>query len=259
MPNWKIFEKNATKYLNSNIKLSGISFLANGESDSNASDIEVLRNEQVIFSIECKYSPAQSSQFVVKKLDNKFFYSEANRSNQNGSAKIIEHMNENFSYYSRSVGSVNLICDKNLMYERVIQQLSSKSIFFIAASVTENFSSHSPIVIDRVERLDQYFDISGVYRHKRSGTSYAKQADLAGISSYLKFGDKFYVHDPHNKLPAYPPLNSQIYMPDSDEKGYRVIKKRSNTNNRNVIFTLKLKDSLRLSNLNVVSEYILNC
>ncbi len=258
MSNWKKFEKNATKFLNSNVKLRGISFLANGESDSNASDIEVIFNGHVIFTIECKFSPAQSSQFVVKKINNQFVYSEANRSNENGSKAIIEHMNDNFSYYSTSVGSIDLICEQALMYERVIKQLSSKSVFFIASSVVDGFSSNSPIIIDRINNLDQYFNISGVYRNKRSGTSYAKQRDLDGLKNCIKRGDKFFVFDPKNTLPAYPSTNEKIYLPKSDEQGYRVIKKRSNTNNKNVIFTLKLKDGLQSSKLNLLSEYILN-
>lgn len=255
-PNWKKFEKNAAKHLNENIKMPDVIFKSVGESDSGASDVEVFVSEVLKFSIECKFVPAQSSQFVVKEVNGKFVYSDDNKSSEKGSKKIIQHMNDNFDSYAAQSGSVDLTCGPDLMYARVVEQLKVKSIFFAASESVGRFSEINPLVIDCVENLPKYFDISGVYRHKRSGTSYAKANHLGKFKGVIKKGSKFYVHDPKNLLPKYPPEDTSIFLPDADETGHRVFKKRSNTNNKNVIFTLKLKAGIKHTDLDILRKYI---
>jgi hypothetical protein len=256
MPAWKEFEKNVTTYLNDKIKISGISFISKGESDSNASDIEVYLNNKNIFSIECKYSPAQSSQFVVKEINNQFIFSEENRSSKDGASKIIQHMNTNYSSYSNSSNSCDLFCSKDLMFERVRKQLSAKSVFFISSSYISEYSISKPIVVDLISNIDKYFDISGKYRVKRSGTSYPNLSHLTGLNGYQKKGDKFYFYDPQNKMPNYPPNNSHLFLQAADGNGFRLIKKRSATSNKNVIFTLKLKNDIKFGGIDKLKNYI---
>ena len=62
---WELFEINCTDYLNKNCGYQNIHFIRDGASDSNNSDISVYHDNKKIFDIECKLSPAQSSQFLV--------------------------------------------------------------------------------------------------------------------------------------------------------------------------------------------------
>ena len=65
---WIDFEKNVTDYLSKNIDTDGIEFSRSGGSNANEPDINVFREGWTIFSIECKKSGSQSSQFVL--IDN---------------------------------------------------------------------------------------------------------------------------------------------------------------------------------------------
>ncbi len=250
MEKWKQFEKNSAIFLNKNICLNGVTFEPLGASDSNACDIKVQKDDNLLFSIECKYCPAQSSQFVVKRGSDsdKFIFSEENRSSSEGAEAIIQHMNQNFSYYSQSSTSdtnLDLICDKSLMYDRVVKQLNGKSVFFAASNYLSNFSDVRPLVLDLISEIPNYFDITGKFRTKQSGTRAALEKHLRHVSGHKKIQGKFYIHDPHCYLENYHPNDQSIYLQAPNAQGYRALRKRSSVRNANVIFSLTLKDKVR--------------
>ncbi|NLL06939.1 MAG: hypothetical protein GX270_14410 [Clostridiaceae bacterium] len=101
MENWQLFEQECCDYLNSHLKDYPFSFKCSGGSDSTSSDIEVMRNDTSVFSIEAKLSPSQSGQFVVLDNNNEFSYSPRNKFSSNiYSRKIVSYLNKNINLYT---------------------------------------------------------------------------------------------------------------------------------------------------------------
>ena len=137
---WKLFEESVFNYLIENIASEEIQFEYLGNSDSTKGDIAVIYRNNKIFNIECKENKSQSSQFVLELDRNKeiFFFSNKNKSNPSKANQIIDHMNNNFNYYSKLKKSNylnnKLLCEKELLYEFVIDNLISKGSKFIATA-----------------------------------------------------------------------------------------------------------------------------
>ena len=68
---WKKEEKDALIFLK-NLHLKNIVFEGFGVHDSIIPDIKVLKKGKFAFYIEVKMNKAQSSQFVIEKLEKKF-------------------------------------------------------------------------------------------------------------------------------------------------------------------------------------------
>lgn len=262
MPKWEQFEINAAKYLTTNITVDGISFKARGSHDSTASDIIVSLNNKLIFTIECKFSPAQSSQFVVINKNGRFSISTKSRNTPDGTQEIIAHMNANSDYYSSQDESIPLLCCRELMYSRIVQQIRKKSPLFISSSVIENFCPDNPLILDRVDKISSYFDVSGVYRVKQSGTREPAKKDLDLIREFfhkkkIKITEKHpkcYIQDPKATISQYF-LENKFFLQDPID-GNREIRKISGTRNKNVIFTLKLKEGLVHTGLQILTDAI---
>ncbi|KXS38617.1 MAG: hypothetical protein AWU54_2209, partial [Candidatus Frackibacter sp. T328-2] len=100
MNDWEKFEIKATDFLNRNFKNTQLEFKRTGKKNSLAPDIKIFNNNNHIFNIEAKLSPAQSGQFVVYKNNNKFIFSENNICDNNRyTKKIISYLNKNFSKF----------------------------------------------------------------------------------------------------------------------------------------------------------------
>ena len=270
---WIDFEKNVTDYLSKNIDTDGIEFIQSGGSNANEPDINVFREGCPIFSIECKKSTSQSSQFVLIDKNNSFEWSDQNTTDPISTEKIIDHMNDHYPYYSKTKenGSINneLICGKDLMFDRVINHLKSKSKLVASSDHDNGFGPNSydnPLSIFHIDDMKQHFEISGTYRTKRSGTSPATEGDLEllpdEIYPLIRTHDgRFHIYDPNKERGDYHGPDNTLFLSKTVKVGgLREIRKRSMTNNANVIFTLKLKQGSKIhSGLGIVRECIFQC
>ena len=117
---WKVFEKECAEYLQRKYFDTGHTFIVNGGSDSTMSDIQVIKDEKPIFTIECKMSVAQSGQFVlfVNEEDQKFIFSNRNKTPYDDFVKaIIGEMELNFE--KCIVSSKNLPISEKVICEWV--------------------------------------------------------------------------------------------------------------------------------------------
>lgn len=250
---WKEFELNVVKYLNEHYGNDSVNFICKGGSNSTKTDIFVMYNDSNIFNIECKYHKSQSSQFVVYENDkDKFFYfSPRNKSYENDALPIISHLNENYEYYSRNnnskKGSAPIICDKRLMSDYIIKNIKNKASVIISSDFTDNFNPKRPLTITNVTDFSENYNVSGMYRYKRSGSRSVIKKDLTNFQhKYELINDRFYVYDPNKKLDDYQDNKKLFLSKDIVMNGYREIRKRSNTNNRNIIFQVELKDKFKI-------------
>lgn len=275
--NWKIFEENTVNFINENLKIDGVKAVASGGSDSTNSDIKIEKKGKLLFSIECKLSPAQGSQFVVHNdlVNQKFILSTKNKYPTNADKLILNHMNENYKYYSQgpkddsSNIDIDLICDKSLMFQRVRLHTELKYSVFIASSTHKSdFTSSYPLYFFRPSDLHNWFNVTGKYRTKQSGTGQLPMKYEEDVRNYfcknkiiIKIENKkrkTYIYDLHNKLQPYIKINQlSLFLQVANSEGYREIKKRSITKNANVIFSLELLNhSSKNSNLDLLREYI---
>lgn len=274
IPDWELFEIECTDYLNLKFNNLGFNFIRKGGSDSTETDILIYKNNMELGSIESKMPYSQAGQIVVLIKDGKFVFSNASVAPNNiFTQAIIDYINDNFQKYNNvSTASINIDLDEDIFYSRIIEHYTNvkKSEFFITGDLK---TGHKAIF--RRDKLKEFFNISAVLRRKRSGTSDLpkkyRQTHLPIIKNSLSASNIFIndTNNTDNKL--YITLTEEIkdtsyqYIPCdgfdiflAQESGstYRV-KKRSNTNNPNIMFELSLKFKLNEDiGLNDFEEYL---
>ena len=262
---WKLFEESVFKYLTENICIEDVNFSYSGNSDSTKGDIEVnFRNAQT-FNIECKENESQSSQFVLEidRQNEIFFFSEKNKSNPSNANQIINHMNNDFNYYAGLKKSKNLnnklLCEKEILYKFVIDNLISKGSRFIATSKNRKGPYNKKnIIFFLTSELENYFDLFGTYRTKQSGSRIPSKKDLIAfpyetfeIEEFKK--KRFFVNDINSEIPDR--IGDKFFLQKVNSFGRRELRIRGKTKNHNVIFSLKLKKNLKN---NICDNYIKN-
>ena len=255
--NWEIFENKATKFLNNKYNKKGFAFKNVGGNDSNKPDIKVYKNKKHIFNIEAKYSPSQAGQFVIKNKKNKFIFSSKNKIPNNKHSKtIIDFINENYNKY-KDVGTASLKINyttKKPFYKWVINhyQKHNNSHFIITSDKYKNIDF---IALVPILKLEDFFDVKANLRRKRSGTSHLPKSERNQVKKLIKKhlsqleikleqweieGKKTFI-TLNKKLRKDHQYfgNKNYYLSNNPipQKKYS-IKKRSMTNNINIIFSL---------------------
>ena len=245
MDNWQKFEINCTDYLNE--KYGKIAKFTNyGGSNSNVADIIVSTKNGNCFGMEAKLCPAQCGQFVLlPNISNREFdYSAKNFSTPTvNTYKITYHMNKYFDEYKEAgTSGKEIIFDgcKEVFVNWVIEYYNNKMVKYF---ITNDYT------ILPIQKFAEYFNITAIYRVKRSGSSSVGKSDLDVISNYInrnfeitsvtKNGTRLFVEtnqDMHNTRFMY---GKYEYTFSSRDDKYE-IRRLSNTFNANVIFSISL-------------------
>ncbi len=248
MSNWENFEIECTNYLNNKFGKYA-TFIHQGGSVSNVSDILVQTNTGNRFYIDVKHSPAQCGQFVLFANDKErtFEYSSKNNSRINKYAiKIMEHMNEHFDEFKNTGTKGKEIIMENgsqIFSDWIIQNYKEKDTKYF---ITNNYT------ILPIECFFEYFEVSAKYRVKKSGSGsvgkslvHILKEDLLNNETYnyqitnIRIdGNKLFIETPidlHKKKLRY---YEYEYMFSKRNSEYE-LRKLSNTNNANVIFSIK--------------------
>ncbi len=247
MESWKEFEKSCYLYL---VREYGniCSFEPHGESDSTNSDIEVSTKRNGTFFIEAKEDVAQCGQFVLypDEENGEFIYSPRNKSRLNiYSQNIIDYMNDNFEgFVTAGTRGKNINVPESVFCGWIKNYYATKNVrFFI--------TKDSDYIIFPIERFDEYFSVSATYRIKKSGSSSPSKSNVPEIRSILAkrccnfelltSGSKLYVKADENLGGLKLKGNKYTYLFNKTERNIYNIRKLSNTQNANVIFTISLK------------------
>ena len=237
---WKIFEQECFNYLESTYTDVGFNLI--GGANSAVSDIEVIDKD---FFIEVKLPNAQCGQFVVLENENNFQYSDKNKTSVNQySNYIIDYMNMNFKVF-HNVGTKGVYIEgisKEIFYSWIIDFYKSKSTkYFITKKMN--------YIIIPLEKIDEYFDITACYRVKKSGSSDPSNKNIDEIVNFLKNNNikfkleindkKLYIVTEYH-LDKKIKINDYTYQFNNIDKNIYNVRKLSNTNNANVIFSIKL-------------------
>ena len=253
---WKLFEKNSLIYIKKLlVDYPEISFDLKGESNSTISDIAVFKKNKEKFFIECKLSPSQAAQFVVKnnKEEKRFYDSAGNKGDPRRRVKIIDHMNKNYNYYSEGK-NIDLKCSKKVMVNCIKDFMKEKKIKFIISSSHHSDFLKNPIKIINVNNIEKNFDIDGKYRIKRSGTRKIPRLELSNFKKIAlkEFGSHRINTDNNgksfitfsNKYTGGRDIDKDYFLSKKSNFLYE-IKKKSSTNNSNIIFSMKLINNIK--------------
>ena len=225
----------------------------------------VIQKNVFLFSIECKFKNSQAAQFVVlhNKKERKFLFSNKNKASEDRCREIIDHMNQNYQEYSKG-DSQKLDVDKRIMFKSVISHYKEKNVKFFLSSKFDGDFENNFIKIIKIDDIDKHFEINGVYRRKRSGTRQASKSDLEMAKPHLRNifnnyelnnreGRMFIATNEETNNKKFG-ANQEFYLSEK-EYGYE-LRKRSTTQNRNIIFSLSFQPADKKSNLELILNEI---
>lgn len=252
MDNWEIFEIAATNFLNNYFKSSGVRFDNDGGTNSTVSDIQLFKDDERIANIEAKYSPSQAGQIVLLFNNDTFVLSEASKNIENDfTHQIIEYMNQNYQTF-KDVGTsgISINIDQGILFNWVKQTYQDKGSNWIIASTKYQNLLESDLLLVPIMDIDQYFNISATFRRKRSGTAHLPQSRVEEFKSQFnnittnytlnKDGKKYKLKTNIN-IPSLT-ISNDYFLSRINQSEYYV-KKRSLTNNANVVFSLVLNET----------------
>lgn len=244
---WKEFEIQSTDYLNKKFG-EYATFIHMGGSNSRKSDIKAEKNGEEKFYVDAKHCPAQCGQFVLfgDEDSKKFIYSPKNVNPINEYAEmIIEHMNRKFDYFNsaRTAGkSIEMENGSYIFSQWIIENYKKKNTRYF---ITNGFT------ILPVEKFSEYFDVTAKYRIKKSGPSPVGKSKSPKVLSYIEKnfeitssrhdGKKLFVSSDTELHKTFFTLDDDKYMFSKRGNEYE-IRNLSNTYNKNVIFSITLKD-----------------
>jgi hypothetical protein len=250
MKNWEIFEQNATQFLNTSY--SDFIFKNLGSTDSSLPDIEVYnKQKEHIFNIEAKYSPSQAGQIVVLIENGVFKFSEKSKNRKvQATDKIIQYLNNNYDKYAEVVQtSIDIDIDNDILFSFIIEQYKSKGCEWIIASKIKSELSTDTLCLIPIEEISNHFTVSSGLRRKKSGTAPLPKTMRNKASEIIStICEKPIIQEEGKKTYLIGDiaghsleLPEMLYLSKKEHNHYE-IKKRSSTNNINIMFSLKLKD-----------------
>lgn len=257
MGNWQEFEDACVDFLNHEYGNSSLKFIGAGKSDSTSSDIKVMKNGQILFDMESKMPESQSGQFVLLDNDYEFIFSDKNKSNQNEFTDlIITYINSNYDIFKNVSTKSIPISLSTVIFENWIKgYYKSKNVkFIISADKNYNF------IIFPIEKYGSYFSITGNFRIKTSGSGNLPKKYETEVKEIFEYNfspctivreeEKAYIVTDYN-LPDKIKIQGRDYRFQFNEHGDKyLIRKLSNTNNANVIFSIKLRKHQESKDLN---------
>lgn len=245
--NWLKHEEECFGYLVSEYSSERVAFDIRGGSVSNESDIAVNIDGHPSFYIEAKMPGSQCGQFVLfpDEDSRRFIYSLRNRSPRTASADaIIREMERGFDRY-KTPSAKELGLDKELYVNWIVEYYASKGVRYF-------MTQGDGFVIFPIEKFGKYFDVSAVYRVKKSGSANPVQRDVLQIKRLLENEELRYGNLRFDGRKLYVDICGcgETFRIDGggvdfffrkDRDCSYVITKLSNTNNANVIFSISLK------------------
>ncbi len=255
------FELESLAYLEANYGKSGISFIHHDTADSTGSDIEVIKDNKSVFFIEAKDTAAQSGQFVLLPNDatRSFIFSPRNKSVPNEMTNImIEYMNADYDRFNAAgTAGESLDINSSVFTSWIIGHYKEKNVKYV-------ISKGRNMIICPIDKFGDYFEVSANFRIKKSGSTEPSGKYVNAVIEALK--QSFNITDVYKqtvngkkKLFANAPANlSKVrfelgdytyYLSPQETPGNFEVKQLSNTRNKNVIFTINVRQEQVASDL----------
>ncbi|MDM0611593.1 hypothetical protein QTH09_11210 [Clostridium perfringens] len=275
MSNWSSFEEECTDFLNTKYSNSSLFFKHVGGSNSNISDIQIIKDNSIKGYIEAKMSLAQSGQFVLLKndADSAFIYSPLNKSPLTPSAQIIiNYINSNYNNFKDvNTNSLGINLPSNIFTDWITKHYLDKGALFIITS-----SFNGKLIVFKTEDFGKYFTIKANFRRKKSGSSNLPTSHYDSVFNYLntifnskniktnflksESTKKYYINlNTDASFDKYQfTINNVSYQlsakQNSNYNNLYEIRKLGSTNNPNVIFSIEYNGTT--SSINQLEDYL---
>lgn len=250
MQKWEKFENECAEYLEDIIKNTNLKVKKNGGSNSNEGDIDIVNDKKIIMNIECKLSPSQAGQFVIKEEENGFTISKRNKNVNKFSNKILDFINKNKLTPEKQKGVTIKLPDYILSHWLIEHYSNKKTEFIITSDSLNSFKAIIPL-----KNISDYFKMEAILRRKKSGShdvskknrDFVKEEIKKFIDSNKGKLNKFELVNKKlfvdfflkNKKDRYYLNNSRIFLKFDEETKQYVVRELSKTNNLTVIFQLQ--------------------
>ncbi len=249
---WEVFQDEAVDFLSNYFN---INFAMEGGYDATTSEITVRNEDEVITTIEAKFCPAQAGQIILLSDGSKFTFSDKSKNNSNKyTQEILEYLNANYSEFqgtnSASIPVTNI--SYSTLFNWVKSVYSEKNVEWIIASQKFNMITVDDLLFIPLNEIESYFDISIVFRRKKSGNTHIPSKDLIDFGNELdlitedytiKRTNTKYLLTLNERVSNFNIGTKYLLSMTNKECQYYIKKKDINTN-PNIMFKLKLKDNI---------------
>jgi len=260
---WEVFQNQATDFLSDYFD---IHCSMEGGFDATTSKITARNVNQVITTIEAKFCPAQAGQVILLSDGNKFIFSEKSKNSSNEyTQEIIKYLNTNYSSFKGTSSATIPVTtiSYSTLFNWVKTVYKQKNVeWLIASNEFANLSVDDTLFVP-LDEIENYFDISLVFRRKKSGNDHIPGKDLLDFQEEMDLiNDNYQIKRTNNRYLLT--LNERISnfnigtkyllsMTNKDCQYY--IKKKDINTNPNIMFQLKLKDNIEFQGERFKKDY----
>jgi hypothetical protein len=260
---WEVFQNEATDFLSDyfNIHCS-----MEGGFDATTSEITVRNTNQVLTTVEAKFCPAQAGQVILLSDGTKFTFSDKSKNSSNSyTQEIIKYLNANYSSFSGTNSATIPIT--NISYSTLFNWVKTvykqKNVEWVIASKEFCNLTADDTLLAPLDEIENYFDISIVFRRKKTGNDHIPGKDLLDFQAEMDLiDDNYQIKRTNNRYLLT--LNSRVSnfnigtkyllsMTNQDCQYY--IKKKDMNTNPNVVFQLNLKDNIEFQGDRFKKDY----
>jgi hypothetical protein len=248
---WEIFQNEATEFLSNyfNIHCS-----MEGGFDATTSEITARNTDKVITTIEAKFCPAQAGQIILLSDGSKFSFSDKSKNNSNSyTHDIIRYLNSNYSsFLGTNSATIPVNIDDHTLFNWVKTVYQEKNVEWIIASSKFNDLTQDDLLLVPLNEMEKYFDISIVFRRKKSGNTHIPgkelidfeyELDLITEDYKIKRTNNKYLLTLDSRISNFNIGTKYLLSMTNKECQYYIKKKDVNTN-PNIMFKLNLKDNI---------------
>ncbi len=260
---WEVFQNEATDFLNDYFN---IDFAMEGGFDATTSEITARKADKVITTIEAKFCPAQAGQIILLSDGTKFEFSDKSKNSSNIYTKeIIKYLNANYSSFLGTNSATIPI--SNISYSTLFNWVKTvykeKNVEWIIASKEFCNLIADDTLLAPLDEIENYFDISIVFRRKKTGNDhipgkdlldFQAEMDLINSDYQIKRTNNRYLLTLNSKVTNFNIGTKYLLSMTNQECQYYIKKKDINTN-PNIMFKLNLKDNIEFQGDRFKKDY----
>ncbi len=248
---WEIFQDEATDFLNNYFN---VNFTMEGGFDSTTSHITVRSENKVITTIEAKFGPTQAGQIILESDGSKFSFCDKSKNYSNSyTQEIIKYLNSNYSSFAGvNTASIHVDISDSTLFNWVKTIYREKNVEWIISSKKFNKLTLNDLLFIPINDIENYFDISIVFRRKKIGNThipgkdiidFKTQLDLISKDYQIKKTDNKYLLTLKSRLSDFN-IGSKYLLSMTNVDCQYYIKKKDINTNPNIMFQLNLKENV---------------
>ena len=260
---WEVFQNEATEFLGTYFN---IYCAMEGGFDATTSEITVRDADQVLTTIEAKFCPAQAGQIKLLSDGSKFIFSEKSKNSSNiYTQEIIKYLNDNYESFigtnSATIPITNI--SYSTLFNWVKTVYKEKNVEWIIASKEFCNLIADDTLLAPLDEIEKYFDISIVFRRKKTGNDhipgkdlldFQEQMDLVNENYRIKRTNNRYLLTVNQRVTNFN-IGTKYLLSMTNQDCQYFIKKKDMNTNPNIVFQLNLKDNIEFQAERFKKEY----